>query len=75
MRIVKKILANSNFDKIAIGTPFLLLWGSVMYWGWDEPSFVVFLLFYLLLGNVILKWVIFELIDHFHDNYLGKWLK
>ena len=45
----------------------------MMYWGWDEPRFVVFLLFYLLLGIVILKWVIFKLIDHFHENCLGKW--
>jgi len=46
-----------------------------MYWGWDEPSFVVFLLFYLLLGNVVLKWVIFGLVDYFHGEYLAKWLE
>jgi len=75
MSTVKKILTNRNFHKIAVGTPWLLLWGSIMYWIWGDPSFVVFLLFYLLLGNVILKWIIFELIDHFHVKYLEEWLE
>ena len=66
---MRKLLMNKNLHKIAVGTPWLLLWGSVMYWLWDEPDFVHFVLFYLLLGNVILKWILFELVDHFHLRF------
>jgi len=66
---MKRLLMNKNLHKISVGTPWLLLWGSVMYWIWDEPTFVAFLLFYLLVGNVILKWILFELVDHFHVRF------
>jgi len=68
----RRILMNKNLHKISIGTPYLLLWGSLMYWLWDEPSFVTFVLFYLLLGNVVLKWIIFELVDHLHIRFLQE---
>jgi len=65
-------LMNKNLHKILVGTPWLLGWGSLMYWLWDEPSFAVFVLFYLLLGNMILKWILFELVDHVHIKLFGE---
>ena len=70
--IIRRILVNKNLHKISVGTPFLLLWGALMYELWDEPSFVTFILFYLLLGNVVLKWTLFELVDHLHIRFLQE---
>lgn len=52
-----------NLYKVAIGVLFSLLWGRVMYMIWDKPSYFIFIWFYLGVGSVILKWVIFEIID------------
>lgn len=52
-----------NFYKVLIGVGFSLLWASLMYRIWDQPSYLIFVLFYLGLGSVVLKWIIFEVID------------
>ncbi len=52
-----------NFYKVLVGVGFSLLWASLMYRIWDQPSYLIFVLFYLGLGSVVLKWVIFEVID------------
>jgi len=55
-----------NFYKVVIGVAFSLVWARVMYLVWQQPSFVTFLWFYLLIGSVILKWVIFNIVDRIH---------
>lgn len=52
-----------NFFKLVIGVLFSLLWGQVMYLLWTEPPFLTFVWFYLIVGSVILKWVIYKAID------------
>ena len=55
-----------NFYKVIIGVGFSVLWARVMYLIWQQPSYVTFVWFYLLIGSVILKWVIFEIVDRIH---------
>lgn len=55
-----------NFYKVVIGVAFSLVWARVMYLVWEQPSFIVFMWFYLLVGSVILKWVIFNIVDRVH---------
>ncbi|MFP3898985.1 MAG: phosphate signaling complex protein PhoU [Dehalococcoidia bacterium] len=55
-----------NFYKVVIGVGFSVLWARVMYLIWQQPSYVTFVWFYLLIGSVILKWVIFEIVDRIH---------
>jgi phosphate transport system protein len=52
-----------NFYKVVIGVAFSLVWARVMYLVWQQPSFMTFMWFYLLIGSVILKWVIFNIVD------------
>ncbi len=52
-----------NFWKVIVGVAFSLLWARVMYLIWQHPSYLTFVWFYLVIGSVILKWVLFELID------------
>lgn len=52
-----------NLYKVVIGVGFSLLWASIMYIIWPQPSYVTFIWFYLGLGSIVLKWVIFEIID------------
>lgn len=61
-----------NFYKVVIGVGFSLLWARVMYLVWQQPSFMTFVWFYLLMGSVILKWVIFEIVDRIH---LKVWIR
>ncbi|MDP2719737.1 MAG: phosphate signaling complex protein PhoU [Dehalococcoidia bacterium] len=42
---------------------FSLGWARVMYFIWPQPSFLTFLWFYLAIGGIVLKWVIFEVLD------------
>ena len=55
-----------NFYKALLGVSFSLLWAKVMYVLWDQPSYTTFIWFYLAIGGVLLKWVIFEIIDRIH---------
>lgn len=55
-----------NFYKVVIGVAFSLVWARVMYLIWQQPSFITFVWFYLLIGSVILKWVIFNVVDRVH---------
>jgi uncharacterized membrane protein len=55
--------ANINFYKVLVGIAFSLLWGRVMYSIWDQPPFITFIWFYLGIGSLVLKWVLFEIID------------
>jgi len=52
-----------NFYKVVTGVVFSLLWARLMYLIWSEPSFITFIWFYLGIGSVLLKWVIFKIID------------
>ncbi|MBI4329904.1 MAG: phosphate signaling complex protein PhoU [Chloroflexi bacterium] len=52
-----------NLFKVVTGVLFSLLWASVMYMVWPQPSYVTFLWFYLGAGSIVLKWIIFEVID------------
>jgi len=63
---VKLSKLDINFYKVVIGVGFSLLWARVMYLVWQQPSFTNFVWFYLLVGSVILKWVIFEIVDRIH---------
>jgi hypothetical protein len=54
---------NINFYKVVVGVVFSLLWARVMYFIWSNPSYVIFVWFYLGIGSMVLKWVIFEIID------------
>jgi phosphate transport system protein len=55
-----------NFYKVVVGVAFSLVWARVMYLVWQQPSFITFMWFYLLIGSVILKWVIFNIVDRVH---------
>ncbi len=55
-----------NFYKVVIGVGFSLLWARIMYLIWPEPEYITFVWFYLLVGSVILKWGIFEIVDRIH---------
>jgi len=52
-----------NLYKVVIGVCFSLLWARLMYSIWEQPSFLTFVWFYLIIGSIILKWVIFEIVD------------
>jgi len=52
-----------NFYKVVAGVGFSLLWARIMYLLWSQPSYTTFIWFYLAIGSVILKWVLFEIID------------
>ena len=55
--------ANINLYKVVVGIAFSLLWARVMYSIWSQPSYVTFMWFYLGIGSVLLKWVLFEIVD------------
>ena len=55
-----------NFCKVLAGVGFSLLWARVMYSLWEHPDYITFIWFYLVIGSVILKWVIFTIIDRIH---------
>ena len=52
-----------NFYKVVVGVCFSLLWARVMYLIWEQPSYLTFIWFYIVIGSVILKWVLFVIID------------
>ncbi len=52
-----------NFYKVIVGVGFSLLWARIMYHIWDQPSFITFIWFYLGVGSVLLKWVLFVIMD------------
>lgn len=53
-----------NFLKVIVGIVFSLLWARVMYFLWEQPSYLTFVWFYLGLGSLLLKWVLFEIVDY-----------
>ena len=55
-----------NFYKVVVGVCFSLLWARVMYIIWEQPSYLTFIWFYIVIGSVLLKWVIFTIIDRIH---------
>jgi len=55
-----------NFYKVIVGVIFSLTWAKVMYIIWQQPSYLTFVWFYLVVGSVILKWVLFTIIDRIH---------
>jgi len=55
-----------NFYKVVLGVGFSLLWAWIMYLLWPQPSYMTFIWFYLAIGSIILKWVLFEIIDRIH---------
>lgn len=55
-----------NFYKVVFGVGFSLLWARIMYIIWRQPSYTIFVGFYLGLGSILLKWVFFEIIDRLH---------
>jgi phosphate transport system protein len=61
-----------NFFKVVTGVCFSLLWARVMYLIWDQPSFITFIWFYLGIGSVLLKWVIFKIIDMINTGIILK---
>ncbi len=66
---------NINFCKVVVGVCFSLLWARVMYIIWEQPSYLTFIWFYLVIGSVILKWVLFTVIDRIHFRLRLKALK
>ncbi len=52
-----------NLYKVVIGVCFSLVWAKVMYSIWEQPPYITFVWFYLIIGSIILKWVIFEIVD------------
>ena len=52
-----------NFYKVVVGVCFSLLWARVMYLIWEQPSYLTFIWFYIVIGSIILKWVLFVIID------------
>jgi hypothetical protein len=55
-----------NFYKIVVGVCFSLLWARVMYLIWEQPSYLTFIWFYIVIGSILLKWVLFVIIDRIH---------
>ncbi len=66
---------NVNFYKVVVGVCFSLLWARVMYVIWEQPSYLTFIWFYLVIGSVIVKWVLFTIIDRIHLRLRLKALK
>ena len=55
-----------NFYKVVVGVCFSLIWARVMYLIWEQPSYLTFIWFYIVIGSVLLKWVLFVIIDRIH---------
>ena len=64
-----------NFYKIIVGAVFSLIWGKIMYVIWEQPSYLTFIWFYLIVGSIILKWVLFAIIDRIDLKIRIKELK
>jgi len=65
---MKFIKLDINFFKVTLGVIFSLLWARVMYFIWDQPSFIIFTWFYLGIGSIVLKWVLFSITDKVHTS-------
>jgi phosphate transport system protein len=66
LKVLKRL--DINFVKVVVGVVFSLIWGQLMYFIWKNPSFLIFIWFYLGIGSVVLKWVIFFVIDKIHTR-------
>jgi len=64
-----------NFYKVIVGVAFSLIWARVMYLLWEQPSYLTFVWFYLMVGSIIVKWVLFGIIDRIHLQIRLKALK
>ncbi|HXY74300.1 MAG TPA: phosphate signaling complex protein PhoU [Dehalococcoidales bacterium] len=69
---ILKFVSGINFLKIIVGVIFSLAWGRIMYLIWPQPPYLTFVLFYLLAGSVIIKWVFFEIIDRANQKFKLK---
>ncbi len=65
MKYIRERLSEVNINsyKVMVGFGFSLLWARVMYFIWAQPSFVTFIWFYFAIGSVLMKWVLFEIVD------------
>jgi hypothetical protein len=63
---VKLLRISVNLYKVVLGVGFSLLWAWVMYLLWQQPSYITFIWFYLVIGSILLKWVLFGIIDRVH---------
>ena len=61
--MLKLLNRGVNFYKVIIGIVFSLVWARVMYLIFPQPSYLTFVWFYLVIGSLILKWVLFEIVD------------
>ncbi len=61
--MVKLLKLGVNFYKVIVGVCFSLVWARVMYIIWDQPSYITFIWFYIVIGSILLKWVFFVIID------------
>jgi hypothetical protein len=64
-----------NFYKIVVGVCFSLLWARVMYLIWEQPSYLTFIWFYIVIVSILLKWVLFVIIDRIHIRIRLKALR
>lgn len=64
-----------NFFKAAAGIIFSLLWARVMYFIWEQPSYLTFVWFYLGIGSLLLKWMLFEIVDRLALRWRVRSLK
>jgi phosphate transport system protein len=64
-----------NLYKVIIGVGFSLVWARVMYLLWDQPSFISFIWFYLGIGSIVLKWVLFAITDRIYTALRLKAVK
>ncbi|MFA5628767.1 MAG: phosphate signaling complex protein PhoU [Dehalococcoidales bacterium] len=58
-----KIKLDINFMKVVLGVVFSLVWSWIMYLIWPQPPYIIFVLFYLVAGSIVIKWIFFEIID------------
>lgn len=66
---------NINLAKVIAGVAFSLIWAKVMYSIWPQPDFLTFVWFYLAIGSVLLKWVLFWIIDRIYLYFRLRALK
>lgn len=55
-----------NLCKVMGGVVFSLLWARLMYSIWPQPPFLTFVWFYLFAGSILLKWLLFWVIDRLY---------
>ena len=66
---------NINLIKVIAGVLFSLIWAKVLYTIWKQPDYLTFVWFYLIIGSVILKWILFWIIDRVYLHFRLRALK